>query len=50
MLVPAIMHRVGAANWRYPAWLDKVTPHVSIEPPDEVAAPEKDLDERELIV
>ena len=34
MLVPAIMHRVGPANWWYPAWLAKVTPHVSIEPPD----------------
>ncbi|MGZ6588963.1 MAG: hypothetical protein ACXVHX_32375 [Solirubrobacteraceae bacterium] len=48
MLVPAIMPRVGAANWWYPAWLERITPHVSIEPPDEIAAPEKDLEEREL--
>jgi hypothetical protein len=34
------MHRVGPANWWYPAWLDTVTPHVSIEPPDKVTAPE----------
>jgi putative drug exporter of the RND superfamily len=31
MLVPAIMHRLGATNWWYPAWLDKITPRVSIE-------------------
>jgi RND superfamily putative drug exporter len=37
MLVPAIMHRVGRANWWYPAWLDKLTPHVSIEAPEKPA-------------
>jgi RND superfamily putative drug exporter len=34
MLVPAIMHRLGSGNWWYSAWLDKITPHVSIEPPE----------------
>ncbi len=34
MLVPAIMHRLGRWNWWFPAWLDKVTPRVSIEAPD----------------
>jgi RND superfamily putative drug exporter len=37
MLVPAIMHRLGNANWWYSAWLEKITPHVSIEPPDRPA-------------
>ena len=31
------MHLFGKANWYYPKWLDKITPQVSIEPP-EVAA------------
>ncbi len=49
MLVPAIMHRLGPANWWYPAWLDKITPHVSIEPPDEAPTPEKGHDDREPV-
>ncbi len=36
-VVPSIMHWLGKANWYYPKWLDKITPQVSIEPP-EVAA------------
>ncbi len=35
MLVPAIMHRIGPANWWYPAWLDKLTPQFTIEPHDD---------------
>jgi putative drug exporter of the RND superfamily len=42
MLVPAIMHRIGAANWWYPARLQKITPHVSIEPP--APAPARELE------
>jgi RND superfamily putative drug exporter len=34
VLVPAVMHRFGAANWYLPRWLDRVLPHVSIDPPD----------------
>jgi RND superfamily putative drug exporter len=34
VLVPALMHLLGDANWRYPAWLDRITPQVSIEPAD----------------
>ncbi|HEU0164686.1 MAG TPA: MMPL family transporter, partial [Thermomicrobiales bacterium] len=41
MLVPAIMHQLGAANWWYPAWLDRITPHVSIEAPEEIIAPDE---------
>lgn len=36
MLVPAIMHRLGTANSWHPVWLDKITPQLSIEPPEEV--------------
>jgi RND superfamily putative drug exporter len=31
LLVPAIMHRIGPANWTMPAWLDRVVPNLSIE-------------------
>ncbi len=31
MIVPAVMHRIGAANWWLPRWLDRILPHLSIE-------------------
>jgi RND superfamily putative drug exporter len=31
VLVPAIMHALGAANWRLPAWLNRRLPHLDIE-------------------
>jgi len=31
LLVPAIMHRIGPANWAMPAWLDRIVPNLSIE-------------------
>ncbi|WP_344469360.1 MMPL family transporter [Kitasatospora kazusensis] len=31
VLVPALMHRFGRANWWLPRWLDRVLPHVSVE-------------------
>ncbi|HVU60938.1 MAG TPA: MMPL family transporter [Mycobacteriales bacterium] len=34
VLVPALMHTLGTSNWYLPRWLDRVLPHVSIEPPD----------------
>ncbi|GAA2612040.1 MMPL family transporter [Actinomadura fulvescens] len=41
MLVPALMHLFGRANWWLPAWLDRILPHLSVDPPDE-PAPEPD--------
>jgi putative drug exporter of the RND superfamily len=35
VLVPALMHLLGKTNWYLPSWLDRVTPKVSFEPPDE---------------
>ncbi len=32
VLVPAIMHSLGQANWWLPGWLDRILPHLSIEP------------------
>ena len=34
ILVPALMHLSGRANWWLPGWLDRILPHLSIEPPD----------------
>jgi len=31
VLVPALMHFFGDANWWMPRWLDKVVPHVALE-------------------
>ncbi len=30
--VPALMHLSGRANWWLPGWLDRILPHLSIEP------------------
>jgi RND superfamily putative drug exporter len=35
LLVPSLMHLFGRANWWYPAWLDRLTPQVSIEAAEE---------------
>ena len=40
MLVPAIMHLVGPANWAMPAWLERVLPNLSIENENELPATE----------
>jgi RND superfamily putative drug exporter len=34
LLVPALMHMLGAANWWLPRRLDRVLPRISIEPPE----------------
>jgi RND superfamily putative drug exporter len=35
LLVPAVMHLSGHANWWLPGWLDRILPHLSIEPATE---------------
>jgi len=42
VLVPALMHRLGRSNWWYPRWLERVTPRVSVEPPEDHVAPAPD--------
>jgi RND superfamily putative drug exporter len=44
VLVPAIMHTLGSANWRLPAWLNRRLPDLDIEghavaPPDKEEVP-----------
>src|SRR5699024_11027483 len=35
LVVPALMHRIGRANWWLPGWLDRILPHVSVEGGDD---------------
>jgi RND superfamily putative drug exporter len=35
VLVPALMHLFGRANWWLPGWLDRALPHVSVEPAED---------------
>jgi RND superfamily putative drug exporter len=32
VLVPAVMHMLGRANWWLPAWLDRILPRLHVEP------------------
>ncbi|MGI5437925.1 MMPL family transporter [Streptomyces shenzhenensis] len=41
LLVPALMHLMGGANWWLPGWLDRRLPRISIEPPECRAAHER---------
>ncbi|MGD3105888.1 MMPL family transporter [Streptomyces sp. YGL11-2] len=39
LLVPALMHLLGGANWWLPVWLERRLPRLSIEPPPERPGP-----------
>ena len=39
-LVPALLTLLGERAWAMPAWLDKLLPRLTIEPPGERVAPE----------
>ncbi|WP_328874006.1 MMPL family transporter [Streptomyces sp. NBC_00287] len=41
LLVPALMHLLGGANWWLPRWLDARLPRISIEAPESRAAHER---------
>ncbi|MCB5182913.1 MMPL family transporter [Streptomyces antimicrobicus] len=38
LLVPALMHMLGGANWWLPAWLERRLPRISIEAPEREAS------------
>ena len=42
LLVPALMHLAGRANWWLPGWLDRILPHLSIEPATQPPAQPRD--------
>ena len=31
LLVPALMHLIGPANWALPGWLDRLLPRLAVE-------------------
>jgi RND superfamily putative drug exporter len=43
MLVPAIMHTLGRANWYLPPWLERRLPHLDLDDDTATAAPEREL-------
>jgi putative drug exporter of the RND superfamily len=47
LLVPAIMHLIGPANWSMPAWLDRIVPNLSVEVEEETPDP---ADEEPVLV
>ena len=38
VLVPAVMHLLGGANWWLPAWLDRILPRLHVEPAELTSA------------
>jgi putative drug exporter of the RND superfamily len=38
LLVPALMHLLGPANWALPGWLDRLLPRLAVEPADHAPA------------
>ena len=38
VLVPAVMHLLGRANWWLPAWLDRILPRLHVEPAELTSA------------
>jgi RND superfamily putative drug exporter len=42
VLVPAVMHLFGGLNWWLPRWLDRLLPHLHVEPP-QAALPDADV-------
>jgi putative drug exporter of the RND superfamily len=38
VLVPALMHLIGPANWALPGWLDRILPRVAVEAAEQPAA------------
>jgi len=49
LLVPALMHWFGAANWWIPKWLDRRLPHLTVEPADEPVTPPRAEEQREPV-
>jgi putative drug exporter of the RND superfamily len=43
-LMPALMKLIGARNWYYPAWAERITPRLSVEGPAELEVDNDELD------
>jgi RND superfamily putative drug exporter len=49
VLVPALMHMLGKANWWLPRWIDSWLPHLSVEPADDLDTAAPSTDKREPV-
>jgi RND superfamily putative drug exporter len=49
ILVPALMHMLGKANWWLPTWIDSWLPHLSVEPADDPDAAAPSTDDRQPV-
>jgi RND superfamily putative drug exporter len=49
ILVPALMHVLGKANWWLPRWIDSWLPHLSVEPADDHGSAAPSTDDREPV-
>jgi RND superfamily putative drug exporter len=49
LLVPAVMHLLGNANWWLPAWLDRRIPQLHIEGKPEIHLPAQRVAERDAV-
>jgi putative drug exporter of the RND superfamily len=48
VLVPSVMHKLGRANWWAPQWLDRMLPHLTVEPADLITDRQVHTDPRRL--
>ena len=44
LLVPALMHLIGPANWALPGWLDRILPRLAVEAGEPAAATDQDAE------
>ena len=49
VLVPALMHRFGRANWWLPRWLDRILPDVDVEGHAEPTPDDEAVEDREPV-
>jgi RND superfamily putative drug exporter len=49
VLVPATMELLGDRNWWFPHWLDRITPHLQVEPSEDPDAELAELLDEEHI-
>jgi RND superfamily putative drug exporter len=45
-VVPSVMFMFGKSNWWFPRWLDRITPNIGLEDPEELTA---ELDPEEAV-
>jgi RND superfamily putative drug exporter len=48
-VVPSLMFVLGKANWWFPGWLDRLLPHIGVEPPEAPAGPGEGGDPHDLV-